>query len=277
MSNLTTQTPNNLTVIEQKIFNDLPVSLKSYAAARIGQQPISEMNDNLLRRNCNEIITIAFSEGGQFETTPEMLEFQRTALFNEIRGNARFGMLTIEEVRNAFKMGIRGEFGPYYGICAKTYNQFLKSYFDKKERAESMRVFLAECNKPFTTEKPIAATINESINSVIKAFEEYKETKQMPFSASSHYVFLRKFTTLVNWSNDERNQLAEEAKVLYVAELKAAVLKRHLTTENYNIIVKNLDTNPTYVKRIMAHALKKVYEILIKNNANLNELLNGND
>lgn len=131
---------NQLTIREKNITKSLPASYREMVELR-QEAPISKINDLALTDWCLQIITVAFTESspnGQIDS--DILSFQAGQLKNELTG--KYTQLTISELKTAFKRGIRGEAGQYFGMCARTYNQFIKWFYHLPERQEGWMKYL---------------------------------------------------------------------------------------------------------------------------------------
>lgn len=250
--------------------NQLPEGLRPYAFARVGQQAIKRLSEAEVKQLCGRVIATAYAESGQTGVSSEMLAFQIKTLIDELKGE--FLTLTSVEVENAFKMGVRSELGQYFGLCAKTYHQFLKNYYHLPQRIESMKLFLQITNrvelvKAAPTEEEKAEIIK---NAAVNAFIEYKETKRMPFVCAPIYDFL-KDKGLINWTESEKNEIQKEVKEKYIDEMKQRRVSGHLSGTQYQNIVNNLGggKNQALINRIKNHALKLYFNRLIELKKNL--------
>lgn len=249
----------------------LPESLRQYALNRVGKKQVKNMSDYELRGHCLAIITKTFQEDGKFQVTEDMIKHQTQALIDELSG--RFKDLTIDEIKEAFKRGIRGETGVYFGLCAKTYHQFIKHYFESKERSEAMRVYLNLENQTFTKEK----LTDEQKDMIMKQaalslFNEYYETKKLNFyGAHRIYDYLWQEKKLIKWTDEERKELKEQAFNEYESELKKQRDTGQILPSVYRQILENLDgeKNRTFINKVKAIGLKKYFDRLIETNQKL--------
>ena len=117
---------SNLTLTEKNLIEKMPQGLRVFAEAW-QDLPFEKVKRNEQSKAALKIITNAYAftcaKDGENDQT---LTFQTNFLLNELTG--RFAKLTVKEIELAFAMGLRGEFGQYYGLSAKTYHQFLKGF-----------------------------------------------------------------------------------------------------------------------------------------------------
>lgn len=166
-------------VVKDQILEALPVEYRELVSLRIGKQDCKSMHEIMLKKECLNIITRSFTystPNGQ--TDSKILEHQTSELFEAIRRG--FGSLTIDEVRVAFKRGLDGLYGPYYGMCGKTYNQFLKGFASNPERSKAWMEYLNEVEKPKTLEVPQHIKIEKNREALVKVYQEYKKTGKLP-------------------------------------------------------------------------------------------------
>lgn len=247
------------TIIEKEAFNKLPESLKPFVMARL-EKPVKEITDNELKKNCYDIISLAFIEQNQLSVEPDLIAFQRDSLFTELRTQPLFKGLTLSEVKNAFKTGIRGETGSFFGMCAKTYHQFLKHYADKKERTECMRLYLDALNEPKKSEKPLATKMAETAESYKRALEHYKKTKEMPYTSFAFYDYLVNDLKIEVVSKEDKFKIAKQTETEYTSELKFKKAKGQIRGDQYEDIISSLSSNPTLKNRMKKLALKKYWD-----------------
>lgn len=247
------------TTLEKEAFNKLPESLKPFVQARL-EQVVKTLTDNDLKHKCLDIITQAFAEQGQFNIDNKILSTQIEALFTELRTQAPFKGLTLSEVKNAFKTGIRGETGLFFGMCAKTYHQFLKHYAEKKERSEGMRKYLDLLNEPKRVEKPLATKMAETAESYNRALEHYKKTKEMPYTSFAFYDYLVNDLKIEVVSKEDKFKIAKQAETEYTTELKVKKGQGLIRCEQYESIITSLSSNPTLKNRMKKLALKKYWD-----------------
>lgn len=262
-----------LTITEKSALDKLPSELRPFVEARMGR-PVSKLNDIELKAKCLDLISYSFAEQAIYNVEPKILAFQRDELFKELRNVSAFKNLTFEEVKIAFNLGIRQESGAFFGMCAKTYNQFLKHYAQKEERNRGMRMFLDDVNKPKVTEKPIAIKFIEDAAATIKAFNDYKETGKMPFIPSANYYYLWKEVGLIKWSDEQRKEIKLKARAAYAEELRNKRMKREVRQADYEAALNSLDTNPTVARKAREIGLRMFFDICIQTNFDLAKTLN---
>lgn len=267
-------------LITTNYIDSLPPALKPFAAARIGQKAIKDLSPIEVSKSCAEIINRSFVEAGHIKAEKEMLEFNRDVLFNELKG--KFASLTINEVKEAFRIGIRGESGAWFGLCAKTYHQFLKYYFEKPERSESMKAYLTIADKANDLTKQVTESDKEKImrEASLKEFDEYCKEKELSRSAPYVYDFIAKVHGYKAYlSGDEirvlfndretRESIKKLAKAQYKNELNKKILKGEVRKKDAENALFDLVTNRTYLNVAKTIELKMYFDKLIESKKKL--------
>ena len=124
-----------LTVLneELKALESMQQSEQEWVRMRL-EKPYSEYSEIKQRQFCHVTISNSYNYNGQTATT-DMITHQTGELFNEIKG--KFASLTLSEIQSAFKNGLNGVYGPFFGLCGKTYHFFLKSLYSNENRQKS--------------------------------------------------------------------------------------------------------------------------------------------
>lgn len=262
---------NQLTTIEKNAFDKLPLNLREFTVARV-EKPIKEYTDNELKKQLYDIIAISYTEQAQFNIEPSMLAFQRDALFNEIKSSTKFKELTLSEVKKAFTIGIRGESGPFFGMCAKTYHQFLKYYHEKPERVEGMKLYLELMNAETKTELTPSEKRAKSFDAVEYFFKEYKETGKILTGHYQIYQFLMD-EGKIKWTKEEKNAISGPIKEAYKKEIEQSYKRGKVRKTDYELILSSLESNPTLIGRVRKEALTRYFNKLINEGKELISLI----
>jgi hypothetical protein len=243
---------------------------KSFVDLRVGHKPVSEMSTVTLKRALVDILTKAsFDMGSPMSDDPQILQFQTEACFKELNG--KYGALTLPEVSEAFRRGIRGESGPFFGMCPKTYHQFLKWFFEFPERGKSWLAFLEAQSSVETSKKPIYYTPEHLKAIAIRTFGEYKDTGNIQGLGSFIAVIydtvkeLKKVDSLMD--KLQWDEIKSEAIKSYDNEMTRGTPKHKL-----NNVLKLLDhslENRSFEFHLKKIGLKFYFDSLIKNNKDL--------
>lgn len=275
----------NLTVRENKILNQLPAIQQEFVRARM-ETNLKNISERERKKFYVDLLTISSADAGQaFGNDAQILKFQTDVLYGEVQG--KYLDLTPTEIRKAFNMGVRGEFGQWFGFCARTYHLFIKSYFELPDRQKSHLEYLKKVNEAESPTKVFHDAMF-SQKAVKRAFEAYKDEGEFPLFAFAYYDVLvkeigmekdcpkrGKFKTLVT-DDDTRKKIFEQTKIDYTAELtKTKIeLRKKGRTPDIEAIEKLISSNfkgsTMLEKRFKAALLRYYFDQLITEGKDLN-------
>lgn len=172
-----------LVTIEQAALTRLPAETQMAVRRIVGHPFLKTMGEPALKSECLKIIVKAFNDQGQTvdarkDSDLRMLEHQRNELMREAR-RQEFSGLTIEEVRWAFDECVRGASGPFYGMCAKSYHQFLKWGKDHDCRVGAVQAYFDTITALEKKEPTIEEKKERSKRALLNLFAEYKATNSL--------------------------------------------------------------------------------------------------
>jgi hypothetical protein len=180
--------------VQNQLPANIPVSQQAFVVLRVGHKSIKDLEPNVVKRACVDILTRAsFDMGSPMADNDKVLQFQTEALYSEMKG--KLNTLTIPEVQEAFNRGIRGEAGQFFGLCPRTYHQFLKYFFELPERSESWVNYLDEQEGKKKPRK-IEFSQDQLKTHCRNAFSDYRTTGGMPFSPHATYDTLKELLGL---------------------------------------------------------------------------------
>lgn len=245
-----------------------PYQMNPFNAKRIGFKSVKDLSESTIMHELSDII-----KRSHFESTTnigamdeKMLFAQSQALRAELKG--RFEALTLLEVKEAFRLGIRGESGPYFGLCAKTYHQFLKWYFDLPERGKAWTEYLDYCQAMQISDKPVYYTEDFFKKAAVSAFEDYKLSGKMPYTAAAMYNVIKEqlgVETLI--LQDDWNAIRSEGIRNYESQIKEENRNRGNFKRVYNLDL-SMD-NSSVKSAVMKVALRYYFDRLIENKQTL--------
>lgn len=254
---------------KNEIINKLPKYQAELVALRVGHKEIKNLNEIEIKKECNKIISRAFiysSPNGQVDN--QILSVQTIELYNCVK---KYFTMTLPELHFAFKEGLDGLTGPWFGLCGKTYNQFLKGFFEKPERGKAFSAYLDLSDKPSVTDKPMHKIIDESNQAILNRFKRYKRIGDIENHAFAVYDLLCEkngvefqhhvkgvVKTLVPDKN-VRSELFQKTKSEYEKHLNKhiEIAKFRLDKEKVTVLqhlLKNYTTD-----RVFEHKLKESY------------------
>lgn len=247
--------------------------LNEFVKLRVGFKSVKDLDEFTLKKECASVIARAFTystPNGQTEVS--ILQHQTIELFNALKG--KYATLTIPEVQRAFKMGLDNEFGQYYGMCGKTYSQFLKGFFEIPTRSKAWLTYLEGI------EKPVIEEVSEDVKKIRakqylqKRFKGYKETGEIGFMAWSAYDLIKEFKGLQSLvSKEEFLNIFKSIEEHFTLEIKKEIKKAEIRKEDTDELRKFLKTGVINYKpcqeKVKEIALKNYFDKLITNNQTL--------
>lgn len=256
------------TLIEKQAFKKLPLNLQEYVSLRL-EPPVKELNHTVLKDKCHNLISISFIEQAQYSVESKILAHQRDTLLDELRTVKAFGSLTWSEVEKAFKTGIRGESGQFFGMCAKTYHQFLKYYVGKPERVEGMKQYLELMNQENKVELTPEQKKQKSKEALVWYFNEYKRTKKLGSGSFAMYESLYYGFGLCRFSEVEALDLKNSVQKKW-DEYEKNPKKNHYKAMFEGDI---LEQAPTLKGNLRKEALTRYFDKLIKEGIELETII----
>lgn len=271
----------NLTVIEKHTFEAMPLGLRQYAERRIGQKQIKDIEPSVLKVEVQNIISKAFADQGQLKVESDILAYQRENLLSELK-RGQFGTLTLPEVQNAFICGIRGESGPFFGMCPKTYHQFLKYEFERPQRTESVKEYLKLSDK--VSEKPKVSQEDSDkmlVSKAIEYFEGYKRSGELEYYAHYCNDALKRKLGLKQFVTDKADQdrIKLEAERVYTERVEKSISENKFkgrfdeAQKLGEMLAHGLQDNQSYKNLVKQLSLKFYFDKLIKSGLSIKELV----
>lgn len=253
--------------------DSLPAAYQPFVLLRVGEPPIKSLEQYIAKSKLAEILVkAAFDMGSPMADDATILQFQTQALLLEFKG--KYADLTIKEVQEAFNRGIRGEFGLYFGMCPKTYNQFIKNYYELPERSKAWIEYITMLEGAKTSLAPVYFTPEKLKEFAISDFENYKASGKLPFCPHATYNVIceaigneievngKKIKTLVVDRQIARD-LFLKAKEEYLKPILENQRRKKILDVDF-ILQSNLNT--AFEFKLKKHYLIYFFDELIKNN-----------
>lgn len=177
-------TTNHLTTLDN--LDRLTPKQQEYVRLRVAQTPVKNIEAYVVKIALAEILVkAAFDLGSPMADDAIVLKFQTEGFFKELKG--RFANLTIFELKEAFNRGIRGEFGQFFGLCPRTYHQFIKHFYELPERQKAWLEYMAGQEELKKSPKPVFFTTDQLKQFAINDFETYRQSGKLPFYPHATY------------------------------------------------------------------------------------------
>lgn len=182
------------------------------------------------------LITKIYAISGKALEDIEIMNALATELQKDVL--TRFKGLTLQEIDLAITNGIKGDYGEYYGINIRSFNQFLSAYTFSEERGKALEARMTRV----APEKQLSAkgTITReeiqrtAYNNALDLFEVYKQTKESPDHGNVVYNYLDKLG-LIKFDAKEKWEMMSEAK-------KAREKERLFSWKNISYLLRDRET-----------------------------------
>ena len=211
---------NNLERIEQFDINSLSIdnTSKQVYLSHNNFPKVKDFKDkNEVSAQIDALVNFTFAYKGHSPATEREYEFTTNALKEDIFLN--FNTYTIEDIKLAFKLGVRGELGEYYGLNAKTFYDWLKSYKLKYITPVTNNVIALLPKKEVPPPPKEQVDANNKII-ICNVLQDFVKTKQYTFNDFGNvmYEFLLRLG-IINFSKDEKNEFLKQSRVQLRIEL----------------------------------------------------------
>ena len=178
-------TKTTLSPDEVKIVESLPKVYSDLVALRL-EHPFSSYHPTKHKAICIQIITFCYSYSGQASNGSIPIQSEEL-----LRLMPEFKDLTVSELKKAFTDGLDGIYGPYFGLCGKTYKFFLKSFKTQINRSKAWIEFQNRLDTP-KSERVVYYKDDVLKPMILDSFKVYKDTGIMPYSATGCAFFYDK-------------------------------------------------------------------------------------
>lgn len=283
----------NLTVIENKAIQALPVTLQPYVAVRF-KKPLKDYDNFDLEMEIKNMLVIAFSELGITTSASDqgVLTFLRETLIRDFR-RAKFAHLTFEEIRLYVSNGIRGDYGTFNNqlntINIQNIHYWIKRGLESDERKRALEAFNQQValEDHQRSEVPLQVKIQRSIESILNAFDYYRENGKIQFCGFAYYDILNDLIgedykgrkTLVT-DPATRKAIFEKSEEAFLADLRKKKFKAEASgnnnaAEQIGEIMANVRESATLQNKQKELLLGAYFDKLIANNTDLREVLRG--
>jgi len=244
-----------LTVQEQNKISELPVNYQPFVRAKFGTQ-IKSMSDRDLYFDCFDMIGLTLASNGNKDGGDKAVqEFLSKELAKDLK-QPKYNILSIDEVKMALNLGVRLEYGNFFGINITTIHFWLKSFISDLNRDLAIKEYNRKLDLINTTDKPIVFTKEYLIKVAETAIEDYRRDKTMPIIPAAIYETIKEvkgLDTLIlkeDWDN-----IKAEAKESY---------EKKMNPKRKKSIAEMLDYGKTYEFEVKRVALKYYFEREIK-------------
>lgn len=184
--------------------------------------------------------------------------------FKKYNGNVSF-----REIEIAFKNGLKGEYGEYFGLNNKTYFQWVNGYTYGEKRLKVKKALSdakEKANQPIVKKSEQEA--NEIMkNACLKSFEDFKSGAVIFDSGNVKYNFLVKME-LLNFSKERKNEIL--ARI--TNKIKSEAVENKNRTESISQTLGKI-LEETIISESKKECLKVYFKDLVDTGMELSELM----
>jgi len=249
MNNEITTDKNNLTSLELDAIGKVTESSKVYVLAKnsikVALIDVIEARIDIYKLIVNCIN--ASGENKKFHLDEAQLQTVAKFMHNYVLD--RHKGMTIGEVKNAFNLGITGEYGHYVGYGVSTFSKFVKGYMESLKRSAAMKEWLKAQDEPATTNKPITEFLKQNTEilnnffelitpELAKRIDTIYTFNDTIYHLPSIYDFIRK-TYVVEFTPETKEKIIKDAKISYYNYIKKSGLPQH-KKEQFDMVVQSV-------------------------------------
>jgi hypothetical protein len=175
---------------------------------------------NIVVNSIHQAVNRSIADKGVNMDVEDMNYLKRSITDDILRD---FPTLTLQDVTLCFSMGVRGNLGEYFGINVVSLYGWLKKYKEEiiPEAMGEVKRHLppAKLEEPKIDHKQLDLDKVENICSAIDLFVKESVYEFNDFG-NIHYNFLNRLGTFDNISDDEKELIKEDARQLFISEIK---------------------------------------------------------
>jgi hypothetical protein len=187
------------------------------------------------------------------------------------------GILTIEELRIAFKKGYKGEYGEYFGLNNKTYFAWVSAYRYGKDRANA-KIAMQKAGESVTTKKEISEEEKEAIlrEGALNKFNDFKSTRNFYDFGNISYNYLDRLG-LITFTAEVKKKIMADCKARMIEEEKMKKTQKDYIGKHQSINdeIKQLEEGKStrLISEAKREALKQYFSQLIEMGEELKNLI----
>lgn len=228
MSNLIKHTSQNL---------PLHISSKSRSVyiAHNGDMIKNISDMNIVVKSIHQSINRSMADKG-VNMVLEELDYLKRSVTDDILKD--FHTLSLQDIQLCFSMGVRGNLGEYFGMNVVTFYNWLKKYKEDviPETMGEVKKYLPPVS--VEEEKVDYKQLDlDKIDSICNAIISYNENAIYDFNdfGNIHYKFLNRFSIFDTFSEEQIQELKEQAKIELITEAKEKNLTLLAQRKNYQL------------------------------------------
>lgn len=239
-----------LTHDELAIIESIEPSKQEFVMMRLEQkfENYSQKEQQIISLN---VITLAYRYLNQ--DSRSALEVQASDLFTCLSSKEN-RVLTISEIKKAFRNGLDDIYGPYFGLCAKTYNFFLKSFREDKNRVMAWKEFQDKLEVP-KSDKVVFYTRERLTEMMKRDFADFKANGDTPNSTTVcglYYDLLKELMGVKTLITGDWEEIKKEGIASYRNQRKGREKEIDKVVELYGTSLYNNEIKKVALRRYWA-------------------------
>lgn len=187
----------------------------------------------------------------------------------------RYSELTLEEISIAFDKGVRNDFGDYFGLNVRTFNNWITAYRDSPERLRAIEDQLRKKAIPSPTQPTTADLKRMRDETIIFGFNSYKRRGSFVGNPTQLYKYLEELE-LIKLSKSEKNDLISQASKFLEDEYKT-ISKKDISSTVRKALIETLHPNNRSQEKIVfkakAIAIEAFYKNIVEKDLDIKELI----
>ncbi len=199
-----------------QLHNATDLSIREYEIAKCLQSTmIMDENQLVIQNEVTGIVIKSYVDAG-FSMDERVISVLVNEIISDLKRNPVFRVLTIDEVKLAFNLGVVNEYGEYMGINRKTYNQWLNGYIKSQDRKNATKKMLPKPVEKVLTEYEKEKIVKEV---ALKAFEFFKINGDYKDYGNATYNYLDRLK-LIPITKERKQKIKDEAFEFVILEYK---------------------------------------------------------
>jgi len=175
---------------------------------------------NVPKQELFNMVLISVARAFADMNVKETSEADRDYLVNELTDNIikYYPAIRLSEIPDAVALGIRGKYGPFYGLSVVTFEGFISAYLYSEKRTCMVRELPVNDDEP-RQPPSMESQFETATYNTLQALQRKQNKRDLEVTASSVYNFLDKLK-LMNFTTDEKYDMLADAVRSLIAELQ---------------------------------------------------------
>ncbi|MBK0378610.1 hypothetical protein [Mucilaginibacter segetis] len=171
-----------------------------------------------------EVIVMSLAKAFADLNMRDITKHDREYMVNELTDNIirRYPGIRLSEIPDAIALGIRGEFGEYYGLSVVSIERFIKMYLLSERRLRAVKELPAPTPPP-AAKPDVRTRFITARGNALTALERKRAGRDIGVMATTVYNFLNQLQ-LISFTADEKYDMLTEATQQLISELQLKLM-----------------------------------------------------